>query len=259
MRTRSIETGPSLTPLDRSAECVDPVGTSGWPLLPRVVTDETLPSWLRAMGRLYRVDVKTIVHLLGLPVRRQNFRTAHNAAQHFAQNVASTCGCPVDGLRRMAGAWQLPALQRFTAETTATIVTGLDGSSYCPLCLRESGGRWITDWLNPLYTYCPEHGVRLEKLCPHCQSRPFHGIDWMWSNAPGWQCCKNNVPTDGQGPSKTQVCGFDLRRAEPSGDATSDRLFAQAHLKWVLDSALVGVQEIPMCGTEVCQGSETVG
>lgn len=201
------------------------------------------------MGRLYRIDAKTVVHLLGLPVRRQNFRTAHNAAQHFAQNVASTCGCQIDELLRMAGAWQLPALQRFTAETTATIVSGLDGSAYCPLCLRESGGRWITDWLNPLYTYCPEHGVRLEKLCPHCQSRPFHGIDWMWSNTPGWQCCKNNVPTDRPGSSKTQVCGFDLRRAEPNGDATSERLFAQAHLKWVLDSALAGVQEIPMCGT----------
>ncbi len=176
-------------------------------------------------------------------------RTAHNAAQHFAQNVANTCGYPVDELRRMAGAWQLPALQRFTAETTSTIVTGLDGSSYCPLCLRESDGRWVTDWLNPLYTYCPEHDVRLEKLCPNCQSRPFHGIDWLWTNAPGWQCCKNNVSTGGHGPSKTQVCGFDLRRAEPSGDATLERLFAQAHLKWVLDSALVGVQEIPVWGT----------
>lgn len=201
------------------------------------------------MGRLYRMDVKAMVHLLGLPVRRQNFRTAHNAAQRFAQNVANTCGYPVDDLRQMAGAWQLPALQRFTAETTETIVTGLDGTSYCPLCLRESDGRWITDWLNPLYTYCPKHGVRLEKLCPNCQSRPFHGIDWMWSNVPGWQCCKNNVPTNGHSPSQTQVCGFDLRRAEPSGDATLERLFAQAHLKEVLDSALVGSQEIHMCGT----------
>ena len=203
------------------------------------------------MGRLYRIDTKAMVHLLGLPVRRQNFRTAHNAAQHFAQNVASTCGWQVDDLRRMAGAWQLPALQRFTAETTATIVTGLDGSSFCPLCLRENDGRWVTDWLNPLYTYCPEHGVRLEKLCPNCQSRPFHGIDWLWANAPGWQCCKNNVPTDGHGPSKTHVCGFDLRRAEPSGDTSLERLFSQAHLKEVLDSALVGAQEIPVCGTLV--------
>ena len=249
MPTQPLDNGHSLTIVDQSVSVSDPVGDSLWPLQPTTVPGETLPSWLRAMARVYRIDTKTMVHLLGLPIRRQNYRTMHNAAQHFAQNVAKTSGCRIEEFERMAAGWQPPALQRFTAETTATIVAAVNGSSYCPLCLKDNGGRWVTDWLNPLYTYCPEHAVRLEKLCPNCQSRPFHGIDWLWDNRDGWQCCKTNAATPDGDVVKTRVCGFDLRQAEPSGDTTAERLFAQDHLKWVLDSVLVGHQEIPMCGT----------
>jgi len=251
MPTPSSDDGPSLTVLDQSAAVADSVGGSLWPLRPSVVPGETLPSWLRAMGRTYRTDTKTIVHLLGLPIRRQNFRTLHYAMQNHTHQVATLSGCTVGDLQRMAAGWQLPALQRFTAETTETIVTAMDGSSYCPLCLRENDGRWITDWLNPLYTYCLQHGVRLEKLCPNCQSRPFHGIDWLWANWPRWQCCKTNAPTHGNSTVKTRVCSFDLRRTEPSVDATPERLFAQAHLKEVLDATLAGVDDIPVCGVRV--------
>ncbi|WP_104090692.1 TniQ family protein [Arthrobacter sp. GMC3] len=251
MLTPSSNDGPSLTLLDQSATLADSAGESVWPMRPRPVPGETLPSWLRAMGRIYRVDTKTMVHLLGLPIRRQNYRTIHNAAHHFAAKVSLLSGCRVGDLERMAATWQLPALQRFSAETTKTIITGLAGSSYCPLCLRKYDGRWLTDWLNPLYTYCPEHGVRLEKLCPRCQCRPFHGTDWLWANGPGWQCSKTNAPTPEDDAAKTRLCGFDLRRAEPTADATQERLFAQAHLKEVLDAALVGAQGIPVCGTVV--------
>lgn len=251
MPTPSTNDEPSLTVLDQPAVPEDSIGNSLWPLLPKTMPGETLPSWLRAMGRTYRMDTKAMVHLLGLPVRRQNYRTIHSAAHHFASQVARLSGCRVGDMQRMAAAWQLPALQRFSAETSQTIVTDLDGSSFCPLCLRKYDGRWLTDWLNPLYTYCPEHGVRLEKLCPHCQCRPFHGTDWLWANGPGWQCCKTNAPTPEDDAAKTRLCDFDLRRAEPTADATRERLFAQAHLKQVLDATAAGAPEIPACGTLV--------
>lgn len=215
-----------------------------------------MPSWLRAMGRTYRMDTKAMVHLLGLPVRCQNYRTIHNAAHHFASQVARLSGCRVKDIERMAAAWQLPALQRFSAETSQTIVTDLDGSSYCPLCLRKYDGRWSADWLNPLYTYCPEHGVRLEKLCPHCQCRPFHGTDWLWANGNGWKCCKSNARTPDDDAAKTRLCGFDLRRAEPTADATRERLFAQAHLKQVLDAVVMMATEI-MTWTQMIGFKET--
>lgn len=83
-----------------------------WPLLPSHIPSETFPSWLRTLGRTYRLDTKRTAGLIELPVRRQNYRTLHTAVRRCAPAIALKTGAPQDTLEAMAKAWQLPRIHR---------------------------------------------------------------------------------------------------------------------------------------------------
>lgn len=221
-----------------------------WPLLPSLIPSETFPSWVRTLGRTYRLDTKRAAGLIGLPVRRQNYLTMHTAVRRCAPGIALRTGEPQDTLETMGKAWQLPRIYRPTALPRS--IGGVDGSSFCPACLSENGGRWLSRWLNPLSTHCLRHGTCLRARCPVCQSRPFRNLAWLWANGPGWKCYGQVNHNEGSGSGLRKICGYDLRQMAPAWSGTAELLEAQAHVEMVL-SALAAPAPVTLkiCGEEV--------
>ncbi|MGC5343468.1 TniQ family protein [Streptomyces sp. DT24] len=46
------------------------------------------------------------------------------------------------------------------------------GSRYCPTCLAESGGRWLSSWRSPWSFACTRRSRLLIDTCPGCGHRP---------------------------------------------------------------------------------------
>lgn len=79
-------------------------------------------------------------------------------------------------------------------------------SRYCPLCLRDSGGRWQLWWRLIWAFGCPRHHCLLEDYCPACGRWPRVGLTPTGRvPAPGY--CSATLTSGGHSLS---VCGADL-------------------------------------------------
>lgn len=128
----------------------------------------------------------------------------------------------------------------------------VNGSSFCPACLSENDGRWLSRWLNPLSTHCLRHGTTLQTRCPVCQSRPFRSSAWLWANGSGWKCYGHVNHNEGSGSGLSEICGYDLRQAAPAWSGTAELLESQAHVDMVLGAmAAPAPVTLTICGEEV--------
>jgi hypothetical protein len=110
------------------------------------------------------------------------------------------------------------------------------GSSYCPACLAETGGRWELAWRLSWSFCCLRHRVLLVDRCPGCRRIPRSVLRMELIPDPGRCTAPSREPRRGRG-FNTAVCGFPLAQASAVPVAAPDEfLRAQAYINRLLDS-----------------------
>lgn len=165
-------------------------------------------------------------------------------APEVSRRVAPRLGLTVAAVKRMhlaaydQHAFDLGGLtgsgQGGLGATRATVHaawTWLAGSTYCPVCLADTGGTWRLTWRIPWITTCLTHATPLHGTCPRCGAVPGLGNQFN-ATAPA----RLRVAPDGRRcahpEAAGQVCGADLTRASRAAAGT-DRL-ARTELMTVL-------------------------
>jgi len=149
---------------------------------------ETLPSFIDRLANLYRVTVPQMLVRVGIssgcldPLTGYGVLLDVEARRRFAFATGLTDAQVADLLfSRYAGSVfrDLPGTSSNVGATLSRHACSewayFKGSHLCPICLRESGGIWLSDWKLPWSFACVRHGTLLIHRCPICQARPRHG------------------------------------------------------------------------------------
>jgi hypothetical protein len=108
----------------------------------------------------------------------------------------------------------------------------LKGSHFCPLCLKESEGVWLSDWKLPWSFVCARHKVFLIDECPKCGRRPRAGrvgglFPAFYERVPQPVLCNNSVLAGSEekrraGNRNSQPCGCSF--ADLPGSVASEEI-----------------------------------
>lgn len=110
-------------------------------------------------------------------------------------------------------------------------------SRFCPVCLRESDGRWLNAWRLPWFDACPVHGQRLASVCHRCGGRQrWRALRLTLIPRNGWSC-DSPVGIRGRGDAR---CGADLRDT-PAANASQQIVRVVESL-----TPLLGASEVPL-------------
>ncbi|MET8183360.1 TniQ family protein [Streptomyces sp. NPDC005336] len=172
---------------------------------------ESIDSWLEALARRSWTSLSALLEALGVPVYERTHRLLVAPSSKMLRQLEAQTGLPQGHLDQ------------------TVIPPGLVGRyaprwRFCPQCLRESDGRWLTRWWLPWSLACAKHKALLQSVCPSCLKEPREFLPRpVHVNAPG-RCLH---PT-----GLRSVCGADLS-AVPALDLEQGHPLAQAQL--VLD------------------------
>lgn len=110
------------------------------------------------------------------------------------------------------------------------------GSHFCPECLKETGGVWLSSWKLPWSFACVKHGTFLIDSCPLCRRRPrAGGLEGLYPEfrhcVPAPTLCNNSVPISDlvrrRDASRAQPCGCSFTELRPM-NASNKILHAQS-------------------------------
>ncbi len=109
-----------------------------------------------------------------------------------------------------------------------------NGSSCCPDCLDESGGRWQISWRLTWSFACLRHESLLVDQCPRC-FRPLRAGPLRLGRKPRPGICDGQLPG-----ASSLLCGLDLRTVRASRLATNDPILDAQ--RWI--SRLLGDEQV---------------
>ena len=211
---------------------------------------EALDSWLDAMAWRLTTPIAQLRHALGLT--RDRYHAVHPGAGVEARNwvvllsdaeanqIAAVTGIPLAAvhamtLRHYDG--RLLVLDHARRAVKQQYLWGRRaGSSYCPACLADNGGRWPLAWRLVWRFACTRHNLLLVDRCPGCRRMPrTRSVRLSVVVEPGR--CSLQAPDAASGSGiAAQPCGQDLRAADAVAiPADSPILAAQRALDQLID------------------------
>ena len=154
------------------------------------VPGESFDSWLDVYGQRLLMSGRELGRALGVPPRLLRLHGANVARGDPAldpdQIAARACGLHLGAVGAL---WfGLARYDRLVSERVAVadarhravqwfarVLRPMVSSRFCPSCLRESGGRWLTAWRLPWYLACPAHRTMLASGCMACGGTQRYG------------------------------------------------------------------------------------
>ena len=105
-------------------------------------------------------------------------------------------------------------------------------SRWCPICLAQSSGRWLTAWRLPWYLACPTHHTLLASGCPACGGmQRYAGLRVGYVPELLTSCSR---PTAGQAGRRDHRCRQDLTTI-PTAAAPDALVALQSEMIAILD------------------------
>lgn len=201
------------------------------PFVLRPRPNEPFDSWLEAMAGAHKTSLLRMARGIGLideavdarsPVNRKRaFSWTLSLSDDQALRIQKTTGIPTKRVQAMTRAGHTRGL--VGDDTAWPIGSGfpvrVTGSSYCPDCLRESGGRWQSQWQYAFVFGCVQHRLLLVETCPLCGRQPRQRVHAL-SGTPMPGHCHHPVLGSTKGRDKPR-CGADLS-AHPDRVALPD-------------------------------------
>ncbi|PWS39792.1 hypothetical protein DKT74_36505 [Streptomyces sp. ZEA17I] len=124
-------------------------------VLPR--PGESLDSWLEALARRNWVPLQSLTEALGIGPRNNPARLVNRTPPEDLRLIETQ-------LRLSEG-----ALDNSITEP-GMFLKRLPYFRYCPRCLQEDQGRWLTRWWLPWTFACTRHQTLMHDICPGCRS-----------------------------------------------------------------------------------------
>ncbi|TSB31380.1 TniQ family protein [Streptomyces benahoarensis] len=153
---------------------------------------ESLDSWLEALARRSSTSLSALLDALGLPVFERTHHLLVDLTNAQLQQVEAQLGLlagyldqtvmPADAFSRRAPHWR-----------------------FCPRCLRETQGRWLTRWWLPWTFACTKHHTLLHDVCPSCLKEPRAFLPRPVHLHPSGHCMRRT--------GQRGICGTDLSTA----------------------------------------------
>lgn len=174
---------------------------------------EQLASWLVRWAHRFGLPVSQLLSALGVGLpAAPSTRVEHHLAAH-ADTLAAAAG-----LRALPPSRRDPSsavasemlLARYLTDYHGRSTPLLPRSRFCPRCLAESGGIWLTQWTGPLELVCTRHQVLLARRCPACHRARFTTTAWMTHNTDPW-VCSESIGAEHVPRTRYEECGQDLR------------------------------------------------
>nr|MBA3746841.1 TniQ family protein [Solirubrobacterales bacterium] len=207
------------------------------------IEGESLDGWLDAYAQRLRVSTIQLGDALAIPaqlLRRTPAKIALAADALDAERIAAG-SCGIDPAQ-VHGLWQgLVRYDRLVAERVGETalwraLRPMSWSRYCPSCLRETHGRWLTAWRLPWYLACPEHERMLACRCEVCDGTQRNQRPRARHVTALTTACSH--PVDAIKGSGDNRCRHDLTTTPAQDPAPSELLAAQADLRSILDATL---------------------
>lgn len=182
---------------------------------------ETIDSWLVAYCHLAQTSIADMFRAAGQSTDGLNIRPVRLALQPvepFAEVFSAAEAIDHASLLALQTPFHryLTTVSASRQERRVDGGTGLDrlllGSRFCPACLRDNGGRWLSTWRIPWVLTCPTHATLLAQRCPECGRRTRERpIRRGMPPAPP-HCCQE--PRAGATGRARAMCSADLRDHE---------------------------------------------
>lgn len=147
------------------------------PLRIAPVDGEALDSWLEALSARMQVTWGDLLVGVGLPAGRSRSYTSGwlvELTDLQARSISDVTGTDVAALKAMS----LHHISRALVQGSALAPESLGSmlwlrgrrSRFCPRCLTDNGGRWLSWWRLRWSFVCMRHQCLLADRCPACQS-----------------------------------------------------------------------------------------
>jgi hypothetical protein len=118
----------------------------------------------------------------------------------------------------------------------ARVLRPMVSSRWCPSCLHENGGRWLTTWRLPWYLACPTHQTMLASHCPACRgTQRDAGLRAKYVSELLSTCA---CPTARRAGHLDHRCRHDLTIAVAAATAPEALIALQAEMTPILDPAV---------------------
>lgn len=145
------------------------------PLRVEPIAGEALDSWLEALCDRMQVSWNDLLHHVGLPAEPHRTYGSSWLVRLTPEQIASlkaATGVDEATLQAMSLDAIGEVFYRNSPIAAASISTMLwlraRRSRFCPHCLADTGGRWLSWWRCRWAFACTKHGCLLVDLCPAC-------------------------------------------------------------------------------------------
>jgi DNA-binding Xre family transcriptional regulator len=214
------------------------------------VAGEALDSWLEGIAHRTHTAFGDVLSAVGLNSHRGNGTSSWivKLSDLEAQRMSAATGVAADVLETMTLDHFSERALRTKADTPTLSRTfpwgGACGSRFCPLCLKDTSGRWQLSWRLGWAFACTEHHCLLVDACPECgavQRRRSHVGGMIPKSGACAHPLRNAI---GRRPAR---CGADLTAAPVDVfDVDHPAIHAQRVVNAVIecDTALDGVYQI---------------
>jgi DNA-binding transcriptional ArsR family regulator len=167
---------------------------------------ESIDSWLEALARRSWTSLSALLEALGHPVYERTHRMLVAPSSEMLRQLELQTGLSPGHLDQ------------------TVIPPGLVGRyaprwRFCPQCLRESDGRWLTRWWLPWSLACAKHEALLQSVCPSCLKEPREFLPRpVHVNTPG-RCLRPIGPRSLCGADLGALPALELERGHPLAQA----------------------------------------
>jgi hypothetical protein len=139
-----------------------------FPLHSSPLPDESLDSWLQHLARLLECPIASLLRAAGAPDSIVGRRLTLGVADDLADLLSDATGVSSEAIHHST----LRRYHSLTLNGGVHLQLASLKTSYCPVCLLETGGRWRLSWHSLSSMVCTIHNVLLADTCPGCGSRP---------------------------------------------------------------------------------------
>lgn len=198
---------------------------------PRPKEGEWLDGYILRLAAAYRMPLKDMADHLGMPqVARYGVSSRYALDQSTLVTVASRLRLSDDRLRLLCDMALPDRFQVSKSDNTIPLWVYRGFTPFCPACMSERPGVWLSDWRVPAASVCPLHRCALVAVCPRCQHpalshRPRWGM--RWSAVPLLGTCHNAGITKGE-PACRQPLSEAVALPASDADVEARNLVAHA-------------------------------
>lgn len=208
------------------------------------IAGESFDSWLDAYALRLQISAIELGQALGVPDAVLRLRGAKvppgDDLPVPALIAARACGIDPAEVRALWSSlerYDRIVARRFNYRSTFGRATSpLGFSRFCPACLDQTDGRWLSAWRLPWYLACPTHGTTLTSCCPLCAGKQ-RSRQLRTDRLPDFTTLCSH-PVMGMTGRADGRCRNDLAQLEPGPQAPTELLALQRELGDVLDPAL---------------------